>query len=107
MSDVERAEDVPVVARGLGAAVVTMVAVPLLLLMGYLLLWFFPEVAGTERLRDAGALRWIALAVSLAAVVVSLGGMWARLAVARRWWPWPIAVLASLGASWAATTALV
>ncbi|MFI7211828.1 hypothetical protein [Micromonospora maritima] len=92
--------------RRLLAALSSLVGGPLLLLYGYLLAWFSPEVT-SDRAVDGGAVLW---AVLLAACVATAGCLlagWLRLSRPGRWWPWPVGVAAALAVGWLAAGGLV
>ncbi len=97
----------PVIARGIWAVLVTVAAVPLTLLFGFILLMMLPEVSGEYREIDAGSISWTVVALSVLAAVVLTVVMWWRLGRAWRWWPLPVAAAAALTVAWLAVDRLV
>ncbi|MFG1672846.1 hypothetical protein [Micromonospora sp. NPDC049282] len=79
---------------------------PLLLLYGYLLAWFSPEVT-SDRAADRGAVLWVVLLATCVAAAGCLLGGWLRLGRPGRWWPWPVGVAAALAVGWLAAGALL
>jgi hypothetical protein len=87
--------------RTASAVVVSLVAVPLLLVNAYLLLWFLPELTAGGATGGGGPYRWLLVFVLtvVAAVCLVLGVT--RRHRAGRWWMWLLAapVLLAIGST--------
>jgi hypothetical protein len=98
---------VAVRTRRLLAVLASLVGAPLLLLFGYLLAWFSPEVTGADRAADRGAALWTILLVACVAAAGCLSAGWLRLRRPGRWWPWPVGAGVALAVGWLAAGGLV
>ncbi|WP_156313030.1 hypothetical protein [Micromonospora sp. HK10] len=97
---------VAVRTRWLLALLASLVGGPLLLLYGYLLAWFSPEITGAGRAADRGAAWWLTLLLACLATAGCLLAGWLRLRRPGRWWPWPVGIGVALAVGWLAAGAL-
>ncbi|GAA0813437.1 hypothetical protein [Spirilliplanes yamanashiensis] len=94
----------PPVPRVVGLVLASLVAVPLLGLQAYLLLWFSPEVTGSDACVvpaqcDPGGVReraWWAVLAAFTAGAGCYAAAWVRMRRPARWWPWLVAAVAAL-----------
>ncbi|SBT52935.1 hypothetical protein [Micromonospora auratinigra] len=100
-------DGVAVRARRLLAVLASLVGGPFLLLLGYLLAWFSPEVTGQYRAVDRGAALWTALLLAWLAAAGCLSAGWLRLRRPGRWWPWPVGLAVALAVGYLTADALV
>lgn len=90
------------------------VAGPVLLLYGWMLLWFSPEITDPGWCRheshtwgpDNGTFVWVMACAAGVAGTLCFGLALARLYRYRRWWPWLVAAAAILAAGWPAVVGL-
>jgi formate hydrogenlyase subunit 3/multisubunit Na+/H+ antiporter MnhD subunit len=118
MSDLDLVAGRPraVAARTVVLVAAAIVVVPMLLLYGYLLLWFSPEVTGTDvclpeqaacRLDDGKEIFWLLVFAASGTAMVAYALAWWRRRRAGRWWPWPVLSLVLVAAAIPAMNGLV
>ncbi|SCF35519.1 hypothetical protein [Micromonospora mirobrigensis] len=89
----------PRALRVLVTAVASLVVGPVLLLYGWVLAWFSPEITGAGRCPggvDDGALVWSVAASTTVAALLCFAVALVRLHRGGRWWPWLAAALVFL-----------
>lgn len=95
-------------------AVGSLVAATLLPLFAWLLVWFTPEVTGSDEPpppgmhpeQPGGAIAWVALLVASVAAATSLTLGWRRLNRPGRWWSWPLGLAGGLAVGFLAADVL-
>lgn len=100
--------------RIVGTVASWLVVAPALPVYMYMLWWFSPEITspgwcdqGSTWWRSYdGAVMWVVACVAIVAGALCFCVGTSRLRRSERWWPWPVAAVASVAAGWPAMTGI-